>query len=465
MRPFEIRWKNFRSFEDTGWVDIRPLTVIIGPNGSGKTSLLAPILLLKQTLESTDQSMALETRGPLFDAGSFRDALRNRDASGQIELGFRFHHHSPPPKPKPVGDYPPGEVDLAFALPDEEKAFPVLQEFRVLDVVERPMLVRKRTQGNRYSLRNLPAGPTGQLKKAIEKSPPSQFLFTLDKPIAAAFEPTPSRAHSTAEAERGDFSVQVGPLNITKPAALYLMITSEVAGWIEGMLGAVSFIGPLRDHPRRVYALSGEHPPNVGIRGEYAPEIIFRKRDPDLRQIVDTWLGKFSFGMRVGDNAYGEDAFSISVQLAPDGATLNLADTGFGLSQVLPLIVQSFYSDKRSILIAEQPEIHLNPRLQTVLADLFCEVASSGRGVIIETHSEHLLLRLRRLVAQGRMKAEDVSLLYVESSEGKSSVRPIALKSNGHIDNDEWPRGFFEDSLRESLELVAAQSRRSKGAD
>jgi predicted ATPase len=112
------------------------------------------------------------------------------------------------------------------------------------------------------------------------------------------------------------------------------------------------------------------------------------------------------------------------------------------------------------LTIAEQPEIHLNPRLQYLLADLLVEMANSDHRVIVETHSEHLLLRLRRLVADGKIKHDKVAIYFVEKMDGVSRVRPIDLKGNGHIPPETWPKGFFEESLGESLALAASQSRK-----
>src|SRR5262249_35501704 len=115
------------------------------------------------------------------------------------------------------------------------------------------------------------------------------------------------------------------------------------------------------------------------------------------------------------------------------------------------------------LMIAEQPEIHLNPRLQTELADLFCAIAETGRSVIVETHSEHLLLRLRRLIAEGAVGVEDVAVYFVERRGNSSTVRPVAIDAMGHIAAAEWPTGFVDDSLRNAVELAAAQRARSAG--
>jgi predicted ATPase len=103
----------------------------------------------------------------------------------------------------------------------------------------------------------------------------------------------------------------------------------------------------------------------------------------------------------------------------------------------------------------------LNPRLQAGLADLVVALSKRGIGLIIESHSEHFLLRIRRLLAEDSIAAEDVGLHFVERDRATSLVREVPLDQNGYIDPESWPREFFDDSLRESLALAAAQASRS----
>ena len=158
---------------------------------------------------------------------------------------------------------------------------------------------------------------------------------------------------------------------------------------------------------------------------------------------------------------YRKSLFSLSF-LGNGRSRTNIADAGFGASQVLPLIVQALAAERNSLTIAEQPEIHLNPRLQYLLADLLVEMANGDHRVIVETHSEHLLLTLRRLVADGKIKHDQVAIYFVEKTKGASKIRAIDLTDNGHILSETWPKGFFEDSLSESLALAAAQSRHGR---
>jgi predicted ATPase len=202
-------------------------------------------------------------------------------------------------------------------------------------------------------------------------------------------------------------------------------------------------------------------PQDVGTRGEAAPEIIFRHELADGNDQVNEWLRKFEFANGIKSIDLGEGAFSLHVRRMRRGHAVNFADTGFGMSQVLPLLVQGIYGRQESQIIAEQPEIHLNPRLQAKLAELFVAFAQKERAVLIETHSEHLLLRLRRLVAEGKIASSEIALYYVETEGGQSSVREVPIQPNGHIERQDWPRGFFDETLRDSMGLATAQVTKS----
>ena len=187
------------------------------------------------------------------------------------------------------------------------------------------------------------------------------------------------------------------------------------------------------------------------------PEVLYHADETQHDQIRD-WLAKFGFREDLGTSPLGEGAFSI--HMTPPGTEhkINFADMGFGLSQVLPLIVESVVCSPSSLLVFEQPEIHLNPKLQAVLAELLALRSKQEGFTIVETHSEHLLLRLRRLVATGEVDASDVALYYVERSGDHSTVREVSIESNGHIREEEWPSGFFGESLDESIQLALAQA-------
>jgi len=446
---YEIRWKNYRAFEDTGWIRIPPLTILIGPNNSGKTSVISPLLLLSQTIRSSDGVTPLVTRGPLVDAGSFKNIVHNHDNSKELFLGLRFHlHEEEKGEIGAIGTYPPGGVELNMAQEEQTEDI-LMKRFALFDILRRPFLTESRTADGTYTLKSDAFKLLNREREAIRQSSPVNFLFSSQ----VAFRRLQSRGKKKSE--------RVSPVQPSRGFVMYAAALSAALGELQELFNDLSYVGPLRERPRRYYPIAGEMIASVGSRGEHMANLV-RRRLPELKHQLDQWIERFEFGAGLVAESLSDELFSLSFVDSHRAARTNIADAGFGASQVLPLIVQALAARKQSLTIAEQPEIHLNPRLQYVLADLFVEMANSDRRVIVETHSEHLLLRLRRLVADGKIDHKQVAIYFVEKINGVSSIRLVSLEGNGHIKSNVWPKGFFEDTLKESFALAAAQSRRSE---
>jgi hypothetical protein len=457
MNRFSFRWENFRSFEDTSWVEAKPLTILIGPNNSGKTSLILPLLIMKQTLDSLDFDLPLLTRGEFASIGWFEDFIFIHDVSRLLSFHIRFHEHERKERGelKKIGSYPPGTISLQFAERTTKNEID-LTSFSVQDIFHRTGYLDRVLQKDekKYSFdfcAKIPkkTRPEGKIWNAILDHKPRHFLFP-SSPIFRTTLPAPS--------EKPPKSIR-----ISEAAGLYMAVCELVSSQVRRLMGNISYIGPIREPFKRFYEISAERPSSVGIKGANTPQILLQQqKNTDFMKDVSKWLKAFELGQKISFPPSHPGTFRIELRKSKKDPRVNFADTGFGFSQVLPLVVQGLYAPTRSLIIAEQPEIHLNPRLQCVLADLFVEIAKSGKGVMVETHSEHFLLRLRRLVAEREFDPKDVALYFVEKEGVNSSVRQVPIEENGHISDESWPKGFFEDSLRESLGLAAMQSRRKK---
>jgi predicted ATPase len=243
-------------------------------------------------------------------------------------------------------------------------------------------------------------------------------------------------------------------LRLSDVDTAYLSVLHYSSRHVSSLVSRLSYIGPVREHPQRFYESKEEIPANVGLRGEDTPQVLFLRKDKQFHINVNTWLKDLGLTHKTWCPKLHEDIFAVMTRDPITRAEVNFADTGFGLSQLLPLVVQSFHSPPKSMMFLEQPEIHLNPKLQCHLANLFAAVAGSGKTMVVEKHSEHLVLRLRTLIAEGKLDSEDIALYYVEKLGGRSTVRRISIEKDGFIKSDQWPQGFFEESLIEALRLA-----------
>lgn len=211
----------------------------------------------------------------------------------------------------------------------------------------------------------------------------------------------------------------------------------------------VSF-GPIRPAPRRVH-LDDEGFDSTGLA-------LIRQlfRSQGLLDGVNAWLERLEIpysvavDQLVSKRSGVERGYSFELTDTRTNVEVSLADVGYGVSQVLPIIAECV-SATRSIICIEQPELHLHPRLAANLGELLVETVSRGNQIIAETHSENILLRIQRLIREGQIAASDVAVLYVDNrSEAGATVSRLHLDDEGDL-VDRWPGGFFDDRLADVL--------------
>ena len=227
-------------------------------------------------------------------------------------------------------------------------------------------------------------------------------------------------------------------------------LVKEAVKALEQTLEELFPIRPFRSLPLRYYIPTGTDPWHVGSWGQFLPDLFFRR--PNLVTETNEWLKSLEIDYRLEIKPVGTDPgdpFTLRLVDTRREKPVNVAlpDVGFGISQLLPFIVQSLVPGQQIISI-EQPEVHVHPKLQADLGELLAECITRGKRFIIETHSEHLILRLQRLVYEKKIKPEDVSVIYVSRGPEGAKAERLHLDEEGDF-IDEWPNGFFLERLRE----------------
>ena len=236
-------------------------------------------------------------------------------------------------------------------------------------------------------------------------------------------------------------------------------------------------LGPLRDDPRNLFLPSPPaHRYDVGKKGQQSIECLHRfgmdqvdiplpitnqsngvRYVPvvtDLLSAVSHWgkyLGLYSSLKIIGDNKYG--TLCKIIQEHPEGEiSSDLNNVGVGISQVLPVLLLCLGAPQGSCILLEQPELHLHPSVQSRLAELFIAVSQSGRQLILETHSEHIINRIRLAAAQERLGIDEFGVIFLERDEYGTSVSTISVQSDGRL--DKWPKGFNDEAEKTLTQIL-----------
>ena len=438
----QIRAKNFRGFSDTGSLDLAEINVFLGPNSSGKSTLLYIPLLLKQTFEDPNPENQLLTDSRILELGSFADVVFAHDTKRSITIEVTF------------------DDDALQGLPTFAAR---RKEPRPEDFIP-----------NRFSL---DFGATPRTSRIYVKA---FSIYRRDGEMVLSGSSSSSGEIKHWETAHGNgkrgmslnfyhFLPMIWPTGKARQQPL----PANMAFLFQGLYGlrelcdrvfpAMIHLEPIRTAIRQVYRVTGESPTTVGPTGENLLGVLYRdekRRKTTRRNLLKNlnyWLDE-KFGLVKGVDleplTKAKSLYALAGRDTKTGTTVNLSAAGFGVSQVAPIIVQGFLSRPSACILIEQPEIHLHPSAQADLGDLFIEFAKQGKQLFVETHSQYILLRLLRRIAEKKLDPSSLRVFFVSRGENGSKAEPLILDDRGIVSN--WPPGFFEEAYRETSATAGA---------
>jgi Uncharacterized conserved protein len=284
------------------------------------------------------------------------------------------------------------------------------------------------------------------------------MLLGLDDAIVVATGALPDTIALPPEALEGADALYPRSMMRRRSGELLERFVSDFTAIVDGM----RYLGPLRSYPLRQYVITGSSGDSVGRSGEFTA-FLLHQSDSAVLDSTNRWFRQFGIPYLVDTGVAGTEMLGdiLTVSLTDrSGVAVTPADVGFGIGQLLPILVEGTVAS-RSLICVEQPEIHLHPRLQAHIADFLIATAktsttSDEEGVgrnqwIVETHSESLMLRIQRRIREGKISPSDVSVIFVEPSLEGSRVHHIGLTDKGEF-LSEWPGGFFEEDFDEMMD-------------
>ena len=245
------------------------------------------------------------------------------------------------------------------------------------------------------------------------------------------------------------------------------LLASQIANSIEDSItrefAQFHYIGPLRASPQRMYLSAGETPREVGTAGELGPAILWSASEDtqlNLEKRLSNWCSRMGLAFEIDLFAVYGGFFQVVVVDAFNKQPINLPDAGLELRRSSRFLSKGLIAPLGSTLMLEQPEIHLHPKVQADLADFLIEVSQRGVGVVVETHSEHLITRLQRRIAEETLDPEQVAVYYVTPSPEGSGLERVHLNEYGQF--PAAPKGFFEEGFEEGFDFIRAVGERKR---
>ena len=434
-----LRLRNFRSISESGEVRLANLTFLLGPNSSGKTSLIHALRVARQTVDSRDQQVSLVLQGNYVDLGTYSDLAYQHDTN--LPLNIEFSWQQPTNLFRFGASRIAKEFDLSQLKISTEfqynrktwETYPVVQKITNANGDFAAEKVRRNKRYSRFSLQ------INDQEPLAFTMPTGGKFYSLDLTAARLSD---IRRHPSSE--------------------LALWLFYSFAFEFEQQMEKMFFLGPVRGETNRTYSGGVESPQDVGLRGETTAGALWwaSRRAETRRNVlnnVNSWLQKLGIAREVSVQRIQATDFRLNVTDVETGIESNITDVGFGISQVLPVIVLPCMLDSDPTIIIEQPEIHLHPAAQLELGDFFVEMAQGGKQFIIETHSEHIIRRVQTLVATGKITSEEIAIYYIDEGKGGTSIRELPITDEGVLEN--LPQGFFEHSAREVFQRAMTTMR------
>lgn len=519
-------------FKDTEWIDLHPITLLFGKNSSGKSAIIRALRLLKQSLDhgTSAQPIVLAVEDGL-DMGKFATTVFDHELDSIITFSFRcdFVHlgsnetygivelirnrvnslrirHS---FSEIHREDTPTELDLSLSFGwdiHRQLIVPVAiqvdcpwkliadQGLKTIIAFERQRedLVDELDKGISEYNNDVPRTPWTWID--------NWFLWS---DILNEHEEVSRESHWEAfniELESGFIPQLIGKVAdaFYKPQIppndfdIVKKVLNDFRGIIEDFLRTIEYVGPMRPEPLRRYSLNQFEQVHWKQRGwsGYIEFLSNNIKEEEKAREIGYWLDALKLGDSVDINSpfSGQSGLISEVEISDvaRGRKDNICDVGYGVSQVLPVVVQSVLATLGTLVIVEQPELHLHPFAQSELMDMFIrqtynlqiqelengnkelDVIPSGVRFLIETHSEHLLLRIRRRIAETtaremravesspHLTTENTGVYFVDkdNNHSLSIVEPVEINEFGEYSaSPSGFEGFFSNDLKEMAEL------------
>ncbi|GGI72799.1 hypothetical protein GCM10007978_08270 [Shewanella hanedai] len=502
----DLQLKNYKSFKNLDNLNIKPITILCGENSCGKSSILQSILLLKQTKESRTPNNSILLNGKYVHLGDVHNIIHGHNSEEELAIKYEYTFtredflklnggtrtissrqilfHLLPRKSKELKSSTHTVTFYIKIKPSKDDKGYIktanISEYKI--EISTSDLSGKITHGPGLRIVSHENGITSRLNwiNLPNFNMPSDKNYKMGsiEKVLVKYENLFPIIHVGSNNSSINNS---GSINQYKTAPFSVLnFLRLMDDFLVKINNNISYIGPLREEPSRRYIYENEVL-EIGTKGENAAyiyqteqnkslnhscfrfneseNVFHNNSDTTLHEEINYWM---SF---MGISGFRPDFQSEIIRLEMEanscaGTSVNIADVGFGVSQIFPILIEGLRMNTSGTLLLEQPEIHLHPGLQMKMADYFISLALSGKKLIIETHSDHIVNRLIRRIIENENFEEMISINFVSNNSSGAFVEEVKIDPHKGIVN--WPNGFFDQTANEQEQIILAGIKRRK---
>ncbi|HEV2964932.1 MAG TPA: DUF3696 domain-containing protein [Candidatus Angelobacter sp.] len=430
----------YKSIVDEQRIEIRPLTILAGANSSGKSSIIQPLLLLKQTLEAAYDPGALLLNGPnvkFTSASQLIPKIGHSNVTDQFRVGMRAGAKS--------------SIELSFTR-ERNKGFSI--ERMKFEGPDGEMFVLDPNMSHDQLMSTLPIGI-------------SLLYDSFNQHLKVYWRVIRNRCFLQPSLTIASVSTQGELSNAKEDLQEPRMGVGPAPAPFDSKIRKIIHVPGIRGNPERSYPVTAVGSDFPGLFQNYAASVIahwqstgmthkLRGLEHDLKSLGLTWklsaksIQDTEVELRVGRFSHQEGE--------PDDM-VNIADVGLAMSQVLPVVVALRTASPGQLIFIEQPELHLHPSAQVQLAGILANAAKSGIQVVVETHSSLLLLGIQTLIAEDKLNPKDVKLhWFTRDDQGATRVTSANIDERGAF--GDWPEDFGNISLEAEHRYLTASEKK-----
>ncbi len=428
----EIRLQNFKNWRNLH-LQLAPITLLLGRNGVGKSNILHALTLLKQTADDFERKLHMNLFGGrqgYVDFGGYRELIQQHNEALPLGINLKWRYNNAEHSPLPTTDPLNLSYDVVWMQHNNQINIETLA-YEVSTDGDHPLhtaihLSRQTEHNYRYTL-----AQDWALHAVADNQPTSQSHKRFTTPPESCYRLPASVLMVDESAGHKAPPIELGLYN-----------------WhFEWLMSRIFYLRPIRQLPRRTLQWTDSMPTSIGLEGQHTTAVLIgsQRAGRPLLDEVRGWMVRLGLLDDLKVESVDSAGHFYEVRTTRNGYEDHLADAGFGTVHALALVTLLHKAPPESVVLLEQPDLHMHPEVQARLADLLLSIAEQRKlQLIVETHSEHLITRLQLRIAEiesAYATPENIGMYVCDANAKGSTAERLNIDTYGQIRN--WPRRLF----------------------